>query len=234
MVASSPALSKRSGPSTHSSPFSLGRVKVKGASSSSSPLASNSNSNSSRRSSENRHPAAGNPQLEESDPENHEYAYAYHTPMDNLRMAGSTGMDQHGIIYPRHNGYGSYASGVFSMDPHRNLTSHLLPMSNVPATTSAEPSSIGAKKNASNNFSTHQPYDNTGPSQHRTDGSWKYSGNAADDDDHLSDDVAANDVGGNYDESPFYAEAHSNYYSGPGKKPMATPQYLQQAYEYRG
>lgn len=239
----------------------MGRVKIQGGAPSSSPLASNSNSSSSRRSSDNRHPAmpsgARNTQLdEESDPENHEYAYAYHTPMENVRLAGSAptsqlgstesavqqGQYQCGIVYPQHNSYAQqpYASssGSFTLDPHqpRNLRSHLLPMSNGSCPVNhLQTTAIPGEPLSSSQSGARKMSANPFPARQPYDGDgqheagWKYG-----DDGQLDGDSrSARDGGANYAGSSLYSEAHGSYYNGPFK-PVGGSHHGQQACEYRG
>lgn len=236
MVSGSPALSKRSGPSSHSSPFSAGRVKLQG-SSSPSPLASHSSSGSSRRSSDQHHPSLpGKRQIEEaeeSDPESHEYAYAYNTPMENLRLPmGSSNsgsqQDQQQCTFPRLNGgyqqqpYNSGPpGGTGGYEPYqpRNLTSHLLPNDQLSSTstTTPESNSTNLRNNGANTFSA-RPANNFSAAENgyrsqdlhqkqQRPRAWNYGSNDA----HLSKNTDKTREDDNLEESSLYAEALSYF-----------------------
>ena len=127
----SPALSKRSG-------------QIVGVGKDSSPVTTNmaalqkGGSGGSRHSSSERR---GHQTHEDSDPDLHEYAYAYHTPLESLgckphTAGGHASLDKQpkcNIVYPRLHGYSrplngipTYTDSICGNRQPRNLASHIL------------------------------------------------------------------------------------------------------------
>ena len=149
-VHNSPALSKRNGSTNMSVPGMTRRSSTSPLVAGGSQQSASTVSSGSRYSPDHYQAVAGPPSNslveagEVSDSESHEYAYAYHNPMENVRSTGVPSASQD-IAYPRLNGYlrpfNSHHNyqGPKSLNPisngsydaqqsaPRSLTSHLLP-----------------------------------------------------------------------------------------------------------
>lgn len=174
-----------------------------------------------------------------SDPESHEYAYAYNTPMENLRLpmgSGNSGsqQDQQQSTFSRLNG--GYQQQPYNAGPPggtggyesyqpRNLTSHLLPNDQLSSTSTTTPESISTNfRNGANKFSARpvnnfsaveNGYRSQDPHQkQQRPRAWNYSGNDA----HLAENNDKIREDDNLEESSLYAEALS-YHGFPHQSP---------------